>query len=100
VKVDRRFSNGLATTTAYTFGKGMGFQTGDDGGLSFYINKRRDYARNDFDRTHTFVQSIVYDLPFGRGKSLLSSGVASTVLGRLARVHFSNPDVRTSVVLY
>ena len=41
VKFDRRFSGGFATTTAYTFGKGMGFQTGDDGGLSFYINQRR-----------------------------------------------------------
>jgi hypothetical protein len=80
-KFDRRFSNGLATTTAYTFGKGMGYQTGDDGGLAFYINQRRNYARNDFDRTHTFVQSVVYDLPFGKGKSLLSSGVASAVLG-------------------
>jgi hypothetical protein len=59
----------------------MGFQTGDDGGLAFYINPRRNYARNDFNRTHTFVQSVVYDLPFGRGKSLLSSGVASVVLG-------------------
>lgn len=59
VKFDRKFSGGFATTTAYTFGKGMGFQTGDDGGLAFYINQRRNYARNDFDRTHTFVQSVV-----------------------------------------
>jgi hypothetical protein len=81
VKFDRRFSNGFATTTAYTFGKGMGYQTGDDGGLSFYINQRRDYARNDFDRTHTFVQSVVYDLPFGRGKRFFSSGVGAAVLG-------------------
>jgi hypothetical protein len=80
-KFDRHFSGGFATTTAYTFGKGMGFQTGDDGGLSFYINQRRDYARNDFDRTHTFVQSIVYDLPFGKGKSLVSSGVGAAILG-------------------
>jgi hypothetical protein len=81
VKFDRRFLGGFATTTAYTFGKGMGFQTGDDGGLSFYINQRRDYARNDFDRTHTFVQSIVYDLPFGKGKRLVSSGVGASILG-------------------
>jgi hypothetical protein len=81
VKFDRRFSGGFATTTAYTYGKGMGFQTGDDGGLAFYINQARNYARNDFDRTHTFVQSVVYDLPFGRGKRLLSSGVAAAVLG-------------------
>jgi hypothetical protein len=80
-KLDRRFSSGFATTTSYTFGKGMGFQTGDDGGLAFYINPRRNYARNDFDRTHTFVQSIVYDLPFGNGKRWISSGVGAAVLG-------------------
>ena len=81
VKFDRRFSGGFATTTAYTFGKGMGFQKGDDGHLSFYINPRRDYARNDFDRTQTFVQSIIYDLPIGRGHRLVSSGVGSAILG-------------------
>ncbi len=81
VKFDRKFSGGLAATTAYTFGKGMGFQQGDDGGLAFYINQRRNYARNDFDRTQTFVQSIVYDLPFGRGKRLVSSGVGAAILG-------------------
>ena len=81
VKLDRRFGNGFATTTAYTFGKGMGFQTGDDGGLSFYINQRRDYARNDFNRTQTFVQSVVYDLPFRKGKRLLSSGAGAAILG-------------------
>jgi hypothetical protein len=80
-KLDRRFLNGFATTTSYTFGKGMGFQTGDDGGLAFYINPRRNYARNDFDRTHTFVQSIVYELPFGRGKRFVSSGVGAAILG-------------------
>jgi hypothetical protein len=81
VKFDRRFLDGLATTTAYTFAKGMGFQQGDDGQLTFYINPRRNYARNDFDRTHTFVQSVVYDLPFGKGKRLVSSGVGAAVLG-------------------
>jgi hypothetical protein len=80
-KFDRKFGNGFATTTAYTFGKGMGFETDDDGGLSFYINQRRDYARNDFNRTHTFVQSIVYELPFGHGKKMMSSGVAAAILG-------------------
>ena len=81
MKLDRRFSNGLATTTAYTFGKGMGFQQGDDGGLTFYINQQRNYARNDFDRTHTFVQSFVYDLPFGHGKNLVTSGAGAAILG-------------------
>ncbi len=59
----------------------MGFQSGDDGGLTFYINQRRNYARNDFDRTHTFVQSYVYELPFGPGKKWVSSGWKSNVFG-------------------
>jgi outer membrane receptor protein involved in Fe transport len=65
VKIDRRFHNGLLITTAYTLAKGMGYQTDDDGGIWTYINPRRSYARNDFDRHQTFVQSYVYDLPFG-----------------------------------
>ncbi len=81
VKFDRKFTGGLSTTTAYTFGKGMGFQTGDDGGLFFYINQRRNYARNDFDRTQTFVQSFVYDFPFGQGKRWASSGPAAAIVG-------------------
>ena len=80
VKLDRKFAD-LNITTAYTFGKGMGFQGGDDGGLSFYVNQRRNYARNDFDRTHTFVQSYVWNLPFGPGKRFLNSGVIGNVFG-------------------
>ncbi len=81
VKLNRRFSNGFALTTSYTYGKGMGYQQGDDGGLDFYVNQRRNWARSDFDRTHTFVQSYVYDLPFGPGQRWLHSGVAGNVLG-------------------
>jgi hypothetical protein len=80
-KMDRKFANGLALTTSYTYAKGMGFQSGDDGGLFFYIDQRRDYARNDFDRTQTFVQSVVYDLPFGYGKHWATSGPAAVIIG-------------------
>ena len=81
VKLDRRFSKGLTLTTSYTYGKGLGFQNGDNGNVLYYINFRRNYARNDFDRTHTFVQSYVYDLPFGKSQRFLNSGVASRVVG-------------------
>src|SRR5262249_29527129 len=56
-------------------------QTGDDGGLYFYVNPRRSYARNDYDRTRNFVQSYVYDLPFGPGKKYLNSGFTGNILG-------------------
>ncbi len=81
VKLNRRFATGLALTTSYTWGRGMGFQGGDDGGLMFYVNPRRSYARNDYDRTQTFVQSYVYDLPFGPGKKWLTSGLVGNIVG-------------------
>jgi hypothetical protein len=81
VKINRRFTNGLAITTAYTIGKGMSYQTGDDGGLWTYIDPRRSYARTDFDRHQTFVQSYVYDLPFGVGRKWMHQGLVAKVLG-------------------
>jgi len=84
VKLDRRFTNGLGITTAFTYGKGMGYQTGDDGGLQGYYlagQGHRNWARNDFDRTFTFVQSYVYQLPFGKGKRFLNSPRSDRIVG-------------------
>jgi hypothetical protein len=81
VKLDKRYSNGLLITTAFSWSKAMDFQSGDDGGLTFYINGGRNYARADFDRTLGFVQSYLYQLPIGPGKRWLTSGPASRILG-------------------
>jgi len=80
VKVDRRFSD-LNILTSFTWGKGMDFQTGDDGALEWQIGASRDYARTDWDRTLTYVQSYVYQLPFGFNKRMLNHGPAAWVLG-------------------
>jgi hypothetical protein len=81
IKLDRHFSNGLLITTAFTWGKGMGYQSSDDGGYDFYVNFQRNYARTDFDREFTYVQSFVYELPWGKGKRWMNSGIVSTMLG-------------------
>jgi hypothetical protein len=81
VKLNRRITNGLAITTSYTWNRGMSFQPNDDDGILFYINQHRNYAPNNFNRTQTFNQSYVYDLPVGKGKRWLNSGPASMVLG-------------------
>jgi hypothetical protein len=80
VKLDRHFGD-FNLTTAFTWGKAMDFQSGDDGALLFYINIRRDYARADFDRSFNFNQSYVYSLPFGKGKKMLSGGPGAWILG-------------------
>jgi hypothetical protein len=83
VKFDRRFSSGLRLTTAFTWQKAMNFQSGDDGGLDFYAGQGigRNYARADFDRTLNFVQSYIYELPFGKGKPMFSHGIVSQIIG-------------------
>lgn len=80
MKIDRRFSGGFLLTTAYTFSKAMGYSA-ETGGLWNYIQQDRSYARLDFDRTHNFVQSYVYELPFGKDKRFLQSGIGRWVLG-------------------
>ena len=81
--LDKRFSHGLSLTSAFTWGKGLGYISGDDGGLTFFINWRRNYAPVDFDRALNFEQSFTYELPFGRGHQMLNSGVGDAVLGRM-----------------
>jgi hypothetical protein len=72
VKVDRRFSDGLSITSSFSYQKGMAFYNGgdDDGFYGFYLNGQfnRNWAKTDFNRTLTYVQSYVYQLPFGKGK--------------------------------
>jgi len=80
VKVDRRFAKGLAITTAYTWARAEGYQS-EDGGLAYYINPRRNWERLDFDRRQTFVQSYVWELPFGKNKPFVQNGVAAAILG-------------------
>jgi hypothetical protein len=80
VKVDRRFHAGFLMTTAYTFSKALGYSS-EDGGLWNYLQPRRSYSRLDFDRTHNFVQTYVYELPFGKGKKWLQTGAGRWVLG-------------------
>lgn len=80
VKLDKKYANGFAMTTAYTWSKAMGYQS-EDSGIDTYINGRRNWRRLNFDRTHYFVQSYVYQLPVGKGRKYLTSGWASYVLG-------------------
>jgi len=81
IKLDRRFSAGLGITTAFTWQKAMDFQSSDDGGLDFYVGQQRNYARADFDRTLNFVQSYIYELPFGKSRRWLTSGPLAAITG-------------------
>ena len=79
-KLERRFSD-LTVLTAFTWGKGMNYQNSDDGGLDWQIGTQRNYARTDWDRTLSYVQSYVYQFPVGVGKKWMNRGPAAVILG-------------------
>jgi hypothetical protein len=93
VKLDHRWASGFLLTTAYTYGKALAYRAdqGSDGGSPhFYLDTvngatvqsfRRNYSVTSQNRKHIFVQSYIYELPFGKGKSFLKSGWGSWVAG-------------------
>ena len=83
VQLSRRFSNGIAFSSAFTWGKAQNYQTGaQDGNLLFWSGPvHRNYGLADFDRTRNFEQTVTYELPAGHGHRYFNAGPASYVLG-------------------
>src|SRR5262249_48066878 len=53
----------------------------DGGEPDNYLDFQRNYSVMSRNRLHTFVQSYVYELPFGKNKRFLQSGWASWIVG-------------------
>ncbi|SEC42689.1 Carboxypeptidase regulatory-like domain-containing protein [Terriglobus roseus] len=84
VKLEHRFASSLSATAAYTYQKGMGYTTSNStgvGGTNFYLDFQRNYTVLGNNRTHTLVQSFIYQLPFGKGKKWANHGFASLIAG-------------------
>jgi hypothetical protein len=82
--VNKRFAHGFSTHVAYTFSKDIGLNpTTNNSGSTILIPQYRFYDRyvSTLDRTHTFLWSSTYELPFGRGKPLLKQGPLSWIAG-------------------
>jgi len=84
VAVNKSFSKGMMVKGAYTYSKAIDY-TDDDGWVSTGWNWAPVFQRNrataGFDRRQVFQVGWVYELPFGKGKSMLKSGVGAAVLG-------------------
>jgi len=80
VKFDRRFSNGFLLTTAYTYSKAINYAD-NGGGLFINAIPSLNRARSSNNPTHIFVQSYIYELPFGKNRRWFQSGIARYVLG-------------------
>jgi hypothetical protein len=92
----KRFEKGYLLGAAYTFGKSIDDQSVDPvgassgGGLSTtnsrtptnIRNWRGERSRSDFDRTHVFTASGVWELPVGKAKWLdAGNGFVNTLIG-------------------
>jgi len=80
LKVDRRFMNGLLVTNSYTFGKSRDLAQ-ENTGISTPIDFNQSWARSDTDRTHNYVATAIYELPFGPKKKWLSEGTLGKIIG-------------------
>jgi hypothetical protein len=72
-KIEKRFSNGLYFLASYTWSKSIDNQSNgtDDSAASGQFpqnpnNAALDRGLSSFDRTHRFVGSAVWEIPFGR----------------------------------
>lgn len=95
VDVRRQFSRGLTFTANYTFGKSIDdasdsspdtrvLSTGSTlGQVSYGAPRSGDRSISTFDIKHNFSSTFIWDLPFGKGRSLLKDapGVVNAVLG-------------------
>lgn len=84
LKFQKRFSAGLTFQSSYVFSKiltdsdtawGNGVYAAD------FFNRGLEKSIGQFDVTHDFKFSGVYDLPFGHGQKWLTKGPASWVVG-------------------
>ncbi len=92
-ELNRRFANGLSFTAAYTFAKNLadnagpapGSFAGETGGgrLTNSLDRRADRGDVYATRRHRNVNSVVYELPFGKGRRYLSnsSRAADVLIG-------------------
>ena len=84
VAINKSFAKGMMLKGAYTYSKAIDY-TDDDGWVSVGWNWAPVFQRNraaaGYDRTHVFQVGWVYELPFGKGKSMAKSGAGAAILG-------------------
>ena len=70
VKFQRRFANNFSFLNSYTYGKAIDLNSDNDGTVTFTNVYDPQYNRGpaDYDVTHSFSSSWVYELPWAREK--------------------------------
>jgi len=73
VKLNKRYSNGLSIIGGYTYSKAMGIGGalfGDQSRTQDERNRAAEYAPLEFNQKHRVTLAWVYELPFGRGRTM------------------------------
>lgn len=85
VKLDKRLSRGMFFSTFYTWSKAIDSQDNDnDGtGVAPIQNRGLEKALAGYNRSHRWLATVNYELPFGHGKKWASTGWKKQVFGGL-----------------
>ncbi len=84
VAINRQFSKGLLIKGAYTYSRAINMAD-DDGWVGLPLTNhqpslRRNRAQAGYNIPHIFQLGYVYELPFGKGKSLANNGGVAQAL--------------------
>ena len=72
-KFDKRFSNGFSFLGSRSFSKCLDVPGSEEGTAPAYYLDNLYKARCDYDVSHNFVASYVWELPFGKGRKFPSN---------------------------
>ena len=80
MKVDRRFQNGFMIMNSYTFSRSKDLAN-ENTSIGTPIDFDLSWARSNFDRTHNYVLTSIYELPWGPGKKWMGEGLLGKIIG-------------------
>jgi hypothetical protein len=83
-KLTRRFEKGLNYSAAFTWSRSIDSSSGTRGSNLYPYNTynlQQLRGVSDFNEKYRFVTNLVYELPFGTGKSLFNHGLAGAIVG-------------------
>jgi hypothetical protein len=89
-KLNKRFSHGFQALVSYTWSKALDYQSGWFGAengigggsmLQDWYHPEASKGPAGYNIPHLLSIAAVYDLPFGKGKQMLRTGAAASILG-------------------
>jgi hypothetical protein len=87
-KLTKRYSGGLTALFSYTYAKSIDTASAirNQGGDTLFPQnsgcRQCERGLSSFNNEHRFATSVLYDLPFGKGKKFnISNGVADAIIG-------------------